>query len=243
MRTNEITFENMDAREFMPTLPDGCADMVLTDPPYLVSKRTGFSSIGSKGVERFRLSMDFGEWDKVPNGEHVELLSTVFSECHRVLRDGGVAIIFYDLWKLESLVSILSDIGFRMFRVIEWIKTNPVPLNSKRLYLTNAREVAVVAVKGSNPMFKSEYHNGVFAQPIHRDGGKRIHPTQKPLSLMRELIELHTDIGQVVVDPFSGSGTTLLSALQTGRRSYGCERDKAYYDKAVERLEKYNGKS
>ena len=125
-----------------------------------------------------------------------------------------------------------------MLRYIEWIKTNPVPINSKRFYLTNAREVAIVGVKGAKPTFNSEYHNGVFKYPIHRDGGKRIHPTQKPLSLMKELITIHTNTNDVVIDPFCGSSTTLVACYATGRKGLGSEVLEKYYTKSETRLEK-----
>jgi len=203
----------------------------------LVSRSTGFKAIGSKGVDRFRVSMDFGGWDSVPNGEHVSLLKAVFSECRRVLKSGGTIIVFYDIWKVETLATILKDSGFRMLRLIEWLKTNPVPLNAAVTYLSNAREVAVVATKGSKPVFNAYYHRGVFEKPIHRDGGKRIHPTQKPLGLMEELIEIHTERNSVVLDPFAGSGTTLLAALNIDRIAWGSEIDDNYYRKAVARIE------
>jgi DNA modification methylase len=143
------------------------------------------------------------------------------------------------MWKTESLVGIISDATrgkMKMFRLIEWIKTNPVPLNSKAFYLSNAREIAVACVKGGKPKFNGKYHSGVFSYPIHRDGGKRLHPTQKPLKLMCDLIELHTDKGDVVLDPFAGSATTLIAAAKLKRGAIGCEIDPAYYAAASERI-------
>ncbi|MEP0813636.1 MAG: site-specific DNA-methyltransferase [bacterium] len=152
----------------------------------------------------------------------------------RQFKPGGIIIVFYDLWKLESLARLLTHLGFRMLRFLEWLKTNPVPINSKRFYLSNAREVAIAAVKGSNPIFNAEYHNGLFTMPIHRE--KRIHPTQKPLALMKQLIEIHTDPGDIVLDPFAGSATTLLASIQLDRRAIGCELNPEYYSAALQRL-------
>jgi len=233
---NNFLFKNMDARMFMAELPSNSVDMVLTDPPYLVSRKTGFKSIGNKGVERFRVSMDFGEWDNIPNGEHIKLLTDVFTDCYRTLRKGGTIIVFYDIWKIETLSNILKTCGFKMLRFVEWVKTNPVPLNAKTTYLSNAREAAIVAVKDNKPTFNAYYHNGIFNMPIHRDGGKRIHPTQKPLALMKELITIHTNKNQIVLDPFAGSATTLLATLQLDRVAWGCEVDKTYFDKAEQRI-------
>lgn len=231
-----LVFKNVDARIFLPSIKNNSVDLILTDPPYLISKDTGFASIGKKGIERFKVSMDFGKWDRVTNEEHTALLNTVFRECYRALKDSGTIIVFYDLWKIESLMQMLKAIGFGMFRFIEWVKTNPVPLNSKAIYLSNAREIAIVAVKGGKPTFKTEYHNGIFSMPIHRDGGKRLHPTQKPLALMKELIEIHTNEGAIVLDPFAGVGTTALASLQLSRIAWASEIDKSYFDKATKRI-------
>jgi site-specific DNA-methyltransferase (adenine-specific) len=230
-------FTNTDAITFLSGVSSNSIDLVLTDPPYLVSKDTGFTSIGNKGIKRFAVSMDFGKWDRVENGEHAKLLTSAFTEAYRVLRKGGTVIVFYDIWKIESLCEILKKAGFSMLRLIEWLKTNPVPLNSKATYLSNGREVAIVAVKGSKPTFNTSYHNGVFSMPIHRDGGKRLHPTQKPLALMRELIKIHTKENDTVLDPFAGSATTLVSALQLNRTAIGCEIDTLYFKKANKRIE------
>ena len=87
-------------------------------------------------------------------------------------------IMFFDLWKIGELKEIMEMCGFKQFRFIEWIKTNPQPLNSKTNYLTNCREVALLGVKGSKPTFNSEYDNGIYRYPLQ--GGKnRFHPTQK----------------------------------------------------------------
>lgn len=102
------------------------------------------------------------------------------------------------------------------------VKTNPVPLNSKTNYLTNSREIALVGVKGGSPTFNSEYDNGIYKYPICHDKG-RFHPTQKPLALISDLIEKHSVKDDLVLDCFSGSGTTAVAAAKTGRRFVGCE--------------------
>jgi site-specific DNA-methyltransferase (adenine-specific) len=236
--TNKTLWElrNCDAIKMLSSLPDGCADMVLTDPPYQVSRETGFKDIGTKGVARFGVSMDFGKWDSLPEAEHLDLLNGTILQSYRILRPGGVAIVFYDMWKMQTLSAMLQGAGFRMLRMLEWLKTNPVPLNSKRFYLSNGREVAIACVKGSKPTFNGEYMRGVFEMPIHRDGGKRLHPTQKPLALMRLLIEMHTAPNDLVVDPFAGSATTLVAATAIGRRSMGSELDPKYFGAAKRRL-------
>ena len=87
---------------------------------------------------------------------------------------------------------------FKQLRIIEWIKTNPQPLNSKTNYLTNSREIALTAVKGNKPTFHSKYDNGIYHYPM-ASGKKRFHPTQKGLLLFEELL-----LGFVGVAAFAG---------------------------------------
>ena len=144
-------------------------------------------------------------------------------------------IVWYDLWKISDVERAMCRSGFKMIRLIIWQKTNPVPLNQRATYLSNSREVAVVGVKGGKPVFNEKYHNGVFTHPIPRHSGERIHPTQKPLELFRELIGIHSELGDMVVDPFLGSGTTAVASLQTGRKFIGCDKDKDYVQAAKRR--------
>ena len=227
-------FKNEDALEFVKAIDRGVVDLVLTDPPYAISRDTGFSSGEAKGkdTDRFRVSYDFGEWDKVDE----DYFRQVFTEAYRTLRKGGTLICFYDIWKLESLKGILEGIGFKMFRFIEWVKTNPVPINSKSIYLSNAREVAIVCVKGGKPTFNGSYHKGIFEYPIYQ-GKDRFHTTQKSVDLFRELVTLHTNTGDTVLDMFAGSGTTAVACIREGRNWLSCEKDTTYYQKTLERID------
>lgn len=174
--------------------------------------------------------MDFGEWDKNFSG-----LETVIKESYRILRPGGTIICFYDLWKIETLKKMYDNNKFKQIRFIEWVKTNPVPINSKINYLTNAREVAVSAIKVSKPTFNSSYDNAIYSYPICQDKG-RFHETQKPLALMEELIKKHSNEGDTVLDCFAGSCTTGLAAFNTKRNFIGCEINQEYFNKASLRV-------
>ena len=225
--------ECSDYRDFLQSLGKNSVDLVLTDPPYAVSRKTGFSSV-KNGVQRFAVSMDFGEWD------HQQIdLAVLAQETYRVLRRGGTAIVWYDLWKTSHLYDIMEDAGFKMLRLIVWNKTNPVPLNSRCTYLSNSREMAVVGVKGGSPTFNNSYDSGDYTYPIPRHGGKRIHPTQKPLELFRELVRKHSNPGDLVIDPFLGSGTTAVAALQEGRAFAGCDIDESYTQAAKTRMRQF----
>lgn len=102
--------------------------MFLIDPPYEVSRDTNFQSGAATGrdTDRFRVSMDFGTWDF-----GFARLDIVILEAFRVLKKGGTLICFYDVWKITPLKAYFEQAGFKQLRLIEWLKTNPVPLNSK----------------------------------------------------------------------------------------------------------------
>ncbi len=230
VEASAVPLEVADFADFLRGIQPGSIDLLLTDPPYTISRKTGFKSLGTKSVARFAVEMDFGEWDQSPID-----LNELSRLSYRGLRSGGTAIIFYDVWKLSHLAEAMTSAGFKQLRLIEWMKSNPVPLNSKRNYLTNSREIAVLGVKGSKPTFNSEYDAGVYQYPIPNNG-KRFHPTQKPLDMFRELVEKHSNPGDLVVDPFVGSGTTALAAVELGRKFAGCDSDESYVQVASERL-------
>ena len=207
--------------DFTKILEGEPADLVLTDPPYGISRPTGFSN--TKLAKYSKVTMDFGEWDSAPDA--AVLANKIFG----ALNKGGTAIVFWDIWKLSWLRDALAAAGFRMLRLVIWEKTNPVPLNSKRFYLTNSREVAVCAVKGRGHWFEGEYHNGKYLFPIPRS---RRHPTQKPVELFVDLIERHCPPGGLVLDPFLGSGTTAVAAARAGRRFRGGDIDPVYAETA-----------
>ena len=139
-------------------------------------------------------------------------------------------IMFFDLWKITVLKEIMEKYKFKQIRFLEWIKTNPQPINSKVNYLTNSREIALLCVKGGKPTFNSKYDTGIYNFPL-QGGKKRFHPTQKSLPLFEELIKKHSNEGDLVLDTFLGGGTTALACKNTNRNFKGCEISKEYYDK------------
>ena len=267
-----FTVENKDGIEFLNSLDDNSIDLILTDPPYIISKESGMNKFvdevakldasgknkkteeewttfkekkgylddnyktnyikyGNTSGNKYAFKTDFGKWDKEFTMEKLEEFVKLF---YKKLRKGGTCIIFFDLWKLETLKAIMERAktnknGFKQIRFIEWVKTNPMPLNQKTNYLTNCREVALLGVKGGKPTFHSKYDKGIYEFPIQ--GGKsRTHPTQKSLPLFEELIKKHSNEGDLVVDPFLGGGTTAFACKNTNRRFIGCEIDAKYVD-------------
>ncbi len=99
----------------------------------------------------------------------------------------------------------------------------------------NSREIALVGVKGGKPTFNSEYDNGIYKHPICHDKD-RFHPTQKPLSLIEELVLKHSNEGDLVLDCFMGSGTTGVACKKLNRNFIGMEINETYFNKAKERI-------
>lgn len=224
----------VDCLDGMSKIDDKSVSLILTDPPYEISRDSNYAKSApiGKDTDRFRISIDFGDWDK----QEAFDIGSMIKESYRYLKDGGYIVCFYDLWKIGVVKDAMIKVGFKQIRFIEWIKTNPVPINSKTNYLTNAREVAVCGVKGKNPIFNSEYDNGVYSFPICCDKG-RFHPTQKPVSLFRSIINKHSCKGDIVLDCCIGSGTTAIACIQENRNFIGFETNREFYDKANKRIE------
>ena len=192
--------------------------------------KQNFIKYGSIFGSKYSVQTEYGDWD---TNFTMEILDNFIGEYYKKLKKGGTIIIFFDLWKITPLKELMEKHKFKQIRFIEWIKTNPQPLNSKTNYLTNCREMALLGVKGGKPTFNSSYDNAIYQYPI-QGGKKRFHPTQKSLPLFEELIRKHSEEGDVVLDTFLGSGTTALASKNTKRRFMGCEVSKEYYDKLME---------
>jgi site-specific DNA-methyltransferase (adenine-specific) len=260
-----MDIRNCDGRDLLNTLDDGSVDLILTDPPYIISHETGMNALHdaiesgknitkteqewetySKDNEmvrtvpnakenfmkygtiygtKYSVKTKYGEWDENFTMETLEAFIKLY---YKKLRDGGTCIIFFDLWKLSHLKELMEKHKFKQLRFIEWIKTNPQPVNSRINYLTNSREIAVLGVKKGKPTFNGEYDNGIYNFPIQ--GGKnRFHPTQKSIKLFEELIKKHSNEGDLVVDTFLGGGTTAIACKNTNRKCTGSELDEGYF--------------
>ena len=226
-----------DCFDLIKDIDSKSVDLILVDPPYLISKSSGFSNISDTTSKEMatkygKVSIDFGEWDK---GElDWDLL---FKEYYRILKDSGTLIIFYDIWKSNDIKSMADKYKFKQPRVGQWQKTNPVPINSKLNYLSNAIEFFFTFVKGKKPTFHSLYDNGVYKYPICHGKERYDHPTQKPLALISDIINKHSNEGDVVLDNFAGTGTTAHACILNNRNYIVIERDDKYFDILKFRIE------
>lgn len=225
---------NRDAYKFLQDLVtlDIEVDHIITDPPYNISKNNNFSTMKSAN----RQGVDFGEWDKEFD------LTGWIADAEKILRPGGTFIVFNSYRNLTPIIEEMESCGLVIKDVIKWIKTNPMPRNIDRRYVQDT-EYAIWAVKPKKPWIfnkpkdkpylRAEYKTSVVA------GSERTkHPTQKSEKLMMEIIKIHSNERDIILDPFMGSGTTGVAATKTGRRFIGCEINGDYYDIAKSRITK-----
>jgi site-specific DNA-methyltransferase (adenine-specific) len=227
---------NSDCLEYLPKIESNSVNLILTDPPYLISRSSNFKNISDKTSKqistKYNISIDFGDWDK----QEIDW-DFIFSEYYRILKQGGTLIIFYDIWKCSEIKNIADKYKFKQPRIGAWVKTNPVPINSRTNYLSNSSEYFFTFVKGSKPTFNSKYDNGVYSFPICHGKERYQHPTQKPLNLIKNLIEKHSNPGDLVLDTFAGTGTTAHACILLNREYILIEKDKDYFEIISKRIE------
>ena len=202
----------------------------------LKKMKADFLKYGSIYGKKYAVTTKYGKWDSEFT---VERLGLFIKHFYRILKTGGTCIIFFDLWKITHLREMLESEKFKQIRLVEWIKTNPQPINSNINYLTNCREIALLGIKKSKPTFNSKYDKGIYEYPL-QGGKQRFHPTQKSLPLFEDLIKKHSNEGDLVLDCFAGSATTAIAAMNTDRRFIGCEMEEEYYNKSLERINEQN---
>ena len=181
-----------------------------------------------------RTGIDFGEWDKEFN------LTSWIEPSLFILKKGGNIIIFNDWKNMSYIKDELEKNKCLIKELIIWHKTNPMPRNRDRLYVTSC-EYAIWATKGKGWTYNRQrdtYENAIFEYPVVHSK-KRIHPTQKPVELISDLIKIHSNENEIIFDPFMGSGTTAISALENNRNYIGFELDNTYYEKAQNRIDTY----
>lgn len=205
-------------------------DLILIDPPYSISRETNFSKGGGNEDKYGTLKMNFGEWDK-----NVVEFEPLLKEFYRILKPGGTLIIFYDIFKMQSLYNIAMQCKFKQPRIGIWDKSNAVPVNAKINYLSNCREYFISFCKGKKGVFNSYYDKALYSYSIV--GGKvRTHPTQKPVKLLEDLIKVNSNEGALVLDCFMGTGSTGIACLNTNREFIGIELDDKYFNIAEQWL-------
>ncbi|ABK78047.1 DNA modification methylase [Cenarchaeum symbiosum A] len=216
-------------------LKDNSVDLLLTDPPYGISspyatERQIPRRVRKNGGDFIMPKGEFGEWDH--DSDPAAWTKVVLPKIK------GWAVIFCAHVQIKDYTEILSGNGFVAVNALVWHKTNPVPFNHK-FKMLSAWESAVMGKRPSTKFNGKSVHN-VFTYKSPSPA-QRIHPTQKPLGLMEELIQLMSDKGDLVLDPFGGSATTMIAAMNQNRKSITYENDPKMYKLASQRVKSHLG--
>ncbi|KKN34943.1 hypothetical protein LCGC14_0788840 [marine sediment metagenome] len=219
---------NGDSKVEMKRIKAASVDLVLTDPPFAIALDKGFKSADA--------------WaGKVYDDELQHVMNTidlVVKECYRVLKEDRHMYLFFAIQHYDYVFKMLTDAGFNVSAVpCVWHKTGGGGAGGSEYAYASNYEVCFLAMKGRRALNKLGQTN-VFTEPRVAPQ-RKIHPTQKPHSLLRRLIEQSSQPGELVVDPFAGSSSTLISAFETKRQTFGIELDKEYYQQGILQIETF----
>jgi modification methylase len=233
----------------MRALPAASIDMIFADPPYNLQL----------GGELFRpdgshVDAVTDDWDKFDSLKHYDAFTRAWlAEAHRLLKPDGTIWVIGSYHNIFRVGAAVQDLGYWILNDIIWRKANPMP-NFRGTRFTNAHETLIWASKGEKAKYTFNYRamktlndelqmRSDWEFPICgggerlKKGGHKVHPTQKPEALLYRLLLASTKPGDVVLDPFFGTGTTGAVAKRLGRRWIGIEREPDYCAAAAERIE------
>lgn len=238
-----------DCIHHMRMLPSGSIHCIFADPPYNLQLRGELRRPDDSLVD----GVD-EEWDRFADFETYDRFTREWlTEAHRLLvKDGTIWVIgsYHNIFRIGA---ILQELGFWILNDVIWRKSNPMP-NFRGRRFTNAHETLIWAARGASSRYRFNYRamkalnddlqmRSDWLLPLctgperlRNAHGLKLHPTQKPESLLHRVLLASTDIDDVVLDPFLGTGTTAVVAKRLHRRFIGIERHPAYVEAALARL-------
>jgi modification methylase len=241
-----------DSLDVLKALPSKSVDLVFADPPYNLQLGGALTRPDQSRVDGVE-----DDWDKFASFAAYDAFTRAWmGECQRVLKDTGTLWVIGSYHNIFRVGAALQDLGFWVLNDVIWRKTNPMP-NFKGTRFQNAHETLIWAAKSQDQktytfnydalktfnddvQMRSDWTipicNG--AERLKGDDGRKAHPTQKPEALLHRVLLASTKPGDVVLDPFFGSGTTGAAARALGRRYIGIERDEDYAAVAEARIAK-----
>jgi len=231
-------------------IPDKTFDLVFADPPYNMQigetlRRPDASKV--KGVD--------DKWDQFENFQHYDdFCKAWLTECKRILKDTGSIWVIGSYHNIFRLGYHLQNLNYWLLNDVIWRKNNPMP-NFRGTRFTNAHETLIWASKNKKTKYTFNYQSlkcfnddlqmrSDWILPICsgkerlKKNGTKVHSTQKPESLLHRIIIATTNKGDLIFDPFLGTGTTAVVAKKLGRKYYGIEKEKKYFIAARERIAK-----
>lgn len=239
-----------DCVELLKKLPNNSIDLIFADPPYNLQLNGELYRPNQTKVDAVT-----DEWDKFESKEDYDKFTILWlTECHRVLKPTGSVWVIGTYHNIYRVGAIIQNIGFWMLNDIVWVKTNPMP-NFKGTRFNNAHETLIWSTKSQKSRYTFHYHSmkvmnddlqmrSDWLLPICsgneriRVNGQKAHSTQKPAELLLRIILSTSNPNDIVLDPFSGSGTTAAVAKRLGRQYIAFEREPFYVQVANERLNK-----
>lgn len=251
-KKSSVNLIHGDALVALKEMNDGSVDFVFADPPYFLSN-DGFTVKSGKAV-----SVNKGTWDKSQGFEsEISFHESWISECLRVLKPNGTIAISGTYHSIYKCGFLLQKMDCRIVNDITWFKPNGAPALAGRNF-TASHETILWASKGQKAKHTFNYVQSrdweVGNDSIYRRGKQMRsvwsipttpkrekafgnHPTQKPLELLKRLIALCTSEGDLVLDPFCGSGTTGVACVSLGRNFIGIDLDQSYLELTAKRIE------
>jgi len=219
-------------------IPNECIDLIITDPPYNIAEGAVpvYDTRYPKGKRR-KIGLEV-EWDKFTDEEFLRMTYKFIDEVYRILKPSGTFICFTSDRYLSYLRTYIRRKGMVYRQTCVWIKGNPVPQMGKVKFMHATELFFLVHKEKGHDNFRWELgqHPNVFYHPIVAGKERTGHPTQKPLWLFEELIKYSTREGDLILDPFLGSGTTLVAARNLNRNAIGIEINDEYINMAKRRV-------
>lgn len=222
----------------MEKMDEASVDLILTDPPYNLGL---FMQSRETNLKQMRENF-FGAagWDNLEYDAWLDSMDNFFSYASRVMKKGGSMIMFMSIIKVESIISLAEKHGFYYKTTGIWHKLNPMPRNMNLHFINSTESWIYFVYKKRTGTFNNNnkaIHDFIETSVVpagERKLGK--HPTQKPVSLMEHFIDLLSNPGDTVFDPFMGSGSTGVAALKLNRNFVGSEIDPSYFEICTRRL-------
>jgi site-specific DNA-methyltransferase (adenine-specific) len=229
-----------DCIEIMKKLERNKIDLIFADPPYFLSN-DGKSIRSGKVV-----SVNKGDWDKKENYDNVDSFTySWLKECHRILKYDGTIWVSGTHHNVFDIERNMKKIGFNIINIVIWHKSDPPPLIYKNKFRFSY-EFIIWAKKGSKHYFNYDEMYGVNNQEMEdvwlmdavqmSEKKHGYHPTQKPEKLLERIIKASSKEGDIVLDPFLGSGTTCYVAKRLNRKYIGIEKEEKYFNIAIKRI-------